>query len=429
MAREVLLIGVGPKGRQSLTDETIKLLESSQILIGGKKLLSQFKDLPARTMILPSDLSKVLKILKESPDETVAILAFGNENLYGLSRFLFQRFSKEDLRIIPNMEQMKLAFAAAKETMDGARIYMAGDLDLENVHEWFQPHQRIGIYSDPTITPSIIAKALFKQAGKDVMISVCQDVGTKRVKVVRSDIEGLLGRRFSPLSIMLLTPSSSETVTSTSVTPALVAPASVAPQAPQVRPAGPVKAFGISDKDFVHTDRTLLGQEVRLVCLAKLCLTTSSILWDIGAACGAASIEASRMLSSGDVYAIERDYVQIRHLYENIKRFAVQNVTVIDGESPASFKSIPDPDRILIQGISSRMKEIFEAAWHRLKAHGVMVICTRQDQDLAQIREILKDQDLPYEIIAMNLSKVVIQRGKYPETTLTSLYLIAIEKT
>src|SRR5437899_754743 len=102
MPREVLLIGVGSKGRQSLTEETIKLLETSQILIGGKKLLSQFKDLPAKTMILPSDLSKVLKILKESPDETVAILAFGNENLYGLSRFLFQRFSKEDLRIIPN---------------------------------------------------------------------------------------------------------------------------------------------------------------------------------------------------------------------------------------------------------------------------------------------------------------------------------------
>lgn len=414
MPSEVLLIGVGAKGRQSLTEETLKLLETSQILIGGKKLLSQFKDLPAKSMILPSDLSKVLKVLKESPDETVAILAFGNENLYGLSRFLFHRLSKENLRIIPNMEQMKLAFAAAKETMDGARIYMAADLNLENVHEWFQPQQRTGIYSNHAITPSVIAKALFKQGVKDLMAYVCQDVGTKRAKVVRSDIEGLLGRRFSPLSIMLLTPPSS---------------ASVTPPAPQARQDEPVKAFGVSDRDFVQTDRILLGQEVRLVCLAKLCLTPASTLWDIGAGCGAASIEASRMLSSGEVYAIERDYVQIRHLYENIKRFAVQNVTVIEGESPEAFKSIPDPDRILIQEISSRMKEIVESAWHRLKAQGVMVICTRRDQDLAQIRDVLKDQDFPYEIIAMNISKIVFRRREYPETTLIPLYLVAAEKT
>src|SRR6185503_3007323 len=70
MPNEVLLIGVGPKGRQSLTEETLKLLTTSQTVIGGKKLLSQFRDIPGKTVTLPSDLSKVLKILKDSTDET-----------------------------------------------------------------------------------------------------------------------------------------------------------------------------------------------------------------------------------------------------------------------------------------------------------------------------------------------------------------------
>src|SRR4030095_9925140 len=100
MPSEVLLIGIGPKGRYSLTEETLKLLKTSQIIIGGKKLLSQFKDFTAKTIILPSDLSKVLEILKENPDGIAAILALGNENLYGLSRFLYQRFDKNSLRII-----------------------------------------------------------------------------------------------------------------------------------------------------------------------------------------------------------------------------------------------------------------------------------------------------------------------------------------
>jgi len=413
MPSQILLIGVGAKGRQTLTKETLKLLETSQILIGGKKLLSQFKDLPAKAMILPSDLSKVLKVLKETPDETVAILALGNENLYGLSRFLHQQFNKGSLKIIPNMEQMNLAFSAAKLSMDGARILTASEINLENVHEWFQTNQTIGIFSDPMITPSVIAKSLFKQRAKDLTAYVCQDVGTKRAKIVRSDIEGLLGRRFPPLSILLLTQASST-----------IAPTPT----PREHQTQSVYGFGIPDANLVHTDRISLPQEVRLVCLAKLSLIPSNILWDIGAGCGAASIEGSRMLSSGDVYAIERDYVQIRHLYENIKRFAAQNITVIEGEPLEALKSIPDPDRVLLQGGSTRMKEIVEVAWLRLKSQGILVICTRNDQDLAQIRDFLKNQDLSHEFIAIHVSKIVFHHGEYPETTLTPLYMVVTEK-
>jgi precorrin-6B methylase 1 len=40
MPNEVLLIGVGPKGRYSLTEDTFKLLRTSQIIIAAQLLLS-----------------------------------------------------------------------------------------------------------------------------------------------------------------------------------------------------------------------------------------------------------------------------------------------------------------------------------------------------------------------------------------------------
>jgi len=428
MAGEVLLIGVGPKGRYSLPEETLKLLKTSQVIIGGKKLLSQFKDLTAKTVILPSDLSKVLEIIKESPEGITAILALGNENLYGLSRFLYQRFDKNSLRIIPNIEQMKLAFTAANLAMDGTRSLLAQDINLENSHEWLQPQQTTGIFSDLAITPSVIGKALFRQGVKDLTAYVCQDMGTKRAKVVRSDIEGLMGRRFPPLSILIQAPASLSNLSSLPpVSSLLPVAATTMPATPRL-PAVAIKAISASDTEFVHTDRILLGQEIRLVCLAKLRLKSTGVFWDIGAGCGAISIGASSLLLSGDVYAIEEDYVQIRHLYENVKRFVAQNVTVIEGKSPEAFKSLPDPDRILVEGITSRMKETVETAWQRLKTEGVMVIYTRQDQDIAEIRDVLKNLNLSYEVVAINFSKIVFHRGKDPETIFTPLYLIAVEK-
>jgi precorrin-6y C5,15-methyltransferase (decarboxylating) CbiE subunit/precorrin-6Y C5,15-methyltransferase (decarboxylating) CbiT subunit len=427
MPSEVLLIGIGPKGRYSLTEETLKLLKTSQIIIGGKKLLSQFKDFTAKTIILPSDLSKVLEILKENPDGIAAILALGNENLYGLSRFLYQRFDKNSLRIIPNIEQMKLAFAAANMAMDGARTLFAQDINLENSHEWLQPQQISGIFTDLAITPSGIAKALFKQGIKDLTALVCQDMGTKRAKVVRSDIEGLMGHRFPPLSVLILAPASSLPLSSSS--PLASSSLPVPSPAAQELPAVAIKAISASDTEFVHTDRMLLNQEIRLVCLGKLRLDGAGIIWDISAGCGAVSIGASSLLPSGDIYAIEQDFVQIRHLYENIKRFGAHNVTVIEGKPPEAFKALPDPDRILIEGITSRMKETIETAWPRLKTQGVMVICTRQDYDITEIRDVLKNLGLSYELTAINFSKVVFKRGEDPETLLIPIYFIAAEKT
>ena len=48
-------------------------------------------------------------------------------------------------------------------------------------------------------------------------------------------------------------------------------------------------------------------EEVRAVSIAKLDLTPGAVLYDVGAGTGSISIEASRQLAGGTVYAIERD--------------------------------------------------------------------------------------------------------------------------
>jgi hypothetical protein len=63
MPNEVLLIGVGPKGRYSLTEETLKLLGHSN-LYRWETAASQFKDLTAKTVDPAPPIFKGFKLLK-----------------------------------------------------------------------------------------------------------------------------------------------------------------------------------------------------------------------------------------------------------------------------------------------------------------------------------------------------------------------------
>ena len=62
-------------------------------------------------------------------------------------------------------------------------------------------------------------------------------------------------------------------------------------------------------------------EEVRAVSIAKLDLTPGAVLYDVGAGTGSISIEASRQLAGGTVYAIERDPEALSLLEQNRARF------------------------------------------------------------------------------------------------------------
>jgi precorrin-6B C5,15-methyltransferase / cobalt-precorrin-6B C5,C15-methyltransferase len=382
----------------------------------------------------------------------IAVLASGDPNLYGLSKFLLERFKKEEITILPHVSAMQLAFAAIKEPMNDAVVTTASGRNVDRLLKVVRQNAKIGIFTDKRRSPRAVARVLAKH-GVEARCYVCQDLGSPRERIIMGTLDEIGKKNFSPLSVMILFKTAEEPQ-------GAQAPAGRESQGresqgregqgrdsqrgePGRRPGAGLKeipppgrvpkydlvtGLGIPDEMLAARPEKLMRAEMRVIVLSKLGLTKTSRMWDVGAASGALAVEAARVANEGEVFAVERDFAQIRNIYENIKAFGVPNVTVIEGDFEALAAGLPEPDRIFVGGSGGRMSAVLEACLKRLKPQGVMVINATTLDSLTEVQQVLKTQRLRHDMVIVNLSKTVERGGLEYFEGFNPAYLITTRK-
>ncbi|MDH4228218.1 MAG: precorrin-6y C5,15-methyltransferase (decarboxylating) subunit CbiE [Nitrospirota bacterium] len=365
----------------------------------------------------------------------VAILASGDPNFYGLSKFLLERFKKEEVTIIPHVSAMQLAFSAIKEPMNDAAITSSSGRNVDRLIRVVRQNGKVGIFTDKRRSPRAVARLLLKH-NIEAQCYVCQDLGTPRERIVMGSLEEIGKKNFSPLSVMILFKSITEDVEPRGEGPKkgrdqrterepqrdqrsdrdqqreqLRAGLRDLPPSSQIPKYELVTSLGIPDEMLVVRPENAMRSEMRVIVLSKLQLKEKHRMWDVGAGCGALSVEASRVASAGEVFAVERDFAQVRNIYENIKGFAATNVTVIEGDIEEMAARLPEPDRIFIGGCGGHMKVILESCLKRLKRGGILVLNAATLESLTEVQQVLKEQRLRHDMVIVNLARTVERAG------------------
>ena len=115
-----------------------------------------------------------------------------------------------------------------------------------------------------------------------------------------------------------------------------------------------------------------------------------AVVYDVGAGTGSISIEAALQAEDGYVYAIEKKEEAVALMRENQKKFAVDNLEIVEGLAPEALESLPAPTHVFVGGSSGNMKTILELV---LKKNS---ICKDRDQchcpgDCGRISGLCKD--------------------------------------
>lgn len=376
--QKIYLVGAGIEGWEGFSNTALAVIDKTGVMIGRQRHLDIFPAYAGRKMVLGA-LPELLEFLRET-EQSVAILASGDPNFFGISRFLLRNLPKERISIFANVTSMQYAFSRIKEPWDDAIFVSAHGRGMHAAVDRILSSEKACVLTDNVNTPAAIARQMIERGGEGYEAWLCEDLGLDTEKFTRTDVRGLLELETSDLNILILIKTYEPNQTH-------------------------YPLIGISDDEFQTIKKLITKQEVRAVTISKLQLQDGLVMWDIGAGSCSVSIEASNLMPNGRIFAVERNPSCVAFIRENLKKFCTHNVKLIESYAPEGLDDLPDPDRVFIGGAGGQLEEIIESVDKRLKPEGLIVLNAVTLDTLGKAVEYLEDQGYNVEATCVNISK------------------------
>ncbi len=380
--KRINIIGMG-MGPEDLTARHRRIIAKADILVGGRRLLAHFKDLPTQKKPIRKNIDSIIAFIKRKcKNQKIVVLASGDPLFYGIGHRLTDALGARNIRIFPNINSVAAAFARIKESWNDARVIsLHGRQNESELFRALESENKIALFTDPNKNPAWLAKRLIEKEFINFKMCVLEALGSDAERFRWYPLEKAAGMDFVNPNMVVLKRS---------------------PLKPVARQ--PV-CLGAPETRYDHQGGLITKSEIRAIALSKLRLATDHILWDLGAGSGAISIEASLFIKKGKIVAVEKNPVRVEHIRNNKKQFKVRNLEIVQSVLPRGLSTLPRPDRIFIGGGGKDIKAIVSAAAKYLKSGGRMVINTVLIPNLQDVLTALYQLKFETDVIQVQINR------------------------
>mgnify|MGYP000625759428 CR=1 FL=1 len=330
----ISLIGMGSGCPESLTVQGLAALQSAGLILGAKRLLEH---LPAgctdncKSVYKPEE---ILACLAAQPDTDTAILYSGDTGFYsGAAKLLpLLRVMGYSVRVLPGLSSVQLLAAAVGRPWQDWKLVSAHGRVCDPVAEVLS-HPQVFFLTGGGDSPATLCSKLTAAGLGAAHALVGENLGTPAEAIRFGLARELAEQAFAPLSVLLIE-----------------------------REALPSRRTpGLPDDAFIRGAVPMTKQEVRAAALAKLAVTPTDTLWDVGAGTGSVSVELALAAPKGHVYAVECDAAACSLIKQNRDKFHVHNLTLVEGKAPEKLTGLPAPNAVFIGGSKGNLPEIIDA--------------------------------------------------------------------
>ncbi len=430
MTIPVEIIGTG-LSIDDITQKQKQIINSADLLVAGSRYLDYFKDNSADRLAIKKDIDFIADEIKSRMEkEKIVVLASGDPLFFGIGSTLVKKIGKKNIIIHPNVSSVIAAFARIKEPWHNAFfISFHGNKKINSISEHVSGKDKIAILTDPDKNPAWIAEKLVKENAVDFEFYVFEHLGKKEEKIFHfHEVEKAADSEFKSPNIVILkrkiVPAFTDKIVKTGAEIKKNAGTDNAIHIDPIRKdreetAEKTKRHsfdtpllkthviypGMPDNQFSHEKGLITKAEVRAVVFSKLRLISDSIVfWDLGAGSGSVSIEVSKFIPSGYVYAVEKNADRICDIKRNIEKFKVANIRTIHADLPKGIEDLPDPDRIFIGGGGRKLLKIMDRAIEKLSVNGIIVINLVLLQNIEPCMNFLREKGCTPDLVQLQVS-------------------------
>lgn len=353
--RKVTIIGAGPGNPDLLSRAALDAIDIADVVIGAHRALVGI-DVPPG--VVRCELVKTADIVAALTDaaswQRAVVVMTGDVGLFSGARRLVEALSGDaqvDVRVIPGISSASYLAARLARPWQDWRFASAHGVACDIVAEAERAGELFLVTSGGE-DPSRLLGELVQAGFGDARVTVAERLSYPDERITCATASEIAGQTFDDLNVMLI---------------------EFAGGAASSR--WPYASSGIPDELFIRGDVPMTKQEVRAVALAKLRLTATDTVWDVGAGTGSVSIEAALVARAGSVWSVERNAAGVRLIRENADAFGCGNVHAVPGVAPDALAKLPVPDAVFVGGSAGELPSIVEAALEKNSQVRLCVPC------------------------------------------------------
>lgn len=362
--RKVTIIGAGPGNPDLLSRAALDAIDIADVVIGAHRALVGI-DVPPD--VVRCELVKTADIVAALTDaaswQRAVVVMTGDVGLFSGARRLVEALSGDaqvDVRVVPGISSASYLAARLARPWQDWRFASAHGVACDIVAE----AERAGelfLATSGGEDPSRLSGELVQAGFGDARVTVAERLSYPDERITCATASEIAGQTFDDLNVMLI-----------EFAGCVGSPAGASRAASS---RWPYASSGIPDELFIRGDVPMTKQEVRAVALAKLRLTATDTVWDVGAGTGSVSIEAALVARAGSVWAVERNAAGVRLIRENADAFGCGNVHAVPGVAPEALAKLPVPDAVFVGGSAGELPSIVEAALEKNSQVRLCVPC------------------------------------------------------
>lgn len=356
-------------------------IQAAALVVGGERHLETLDIQPGRAAVLKGDLSETLSLI-EATDGPVAVLASGDPGFFGIVRLLGERFGRENLRVIPGLSSVALAFARAGLSWDDAITVSAHGRDPRRAINVCRSHLKVAVLTSPDFGPASLAEAL---DGLDRSLVVAERLGEPDERVYRGNAAKVAGMEWSDPNVVLVVDEERAPVRKGWISSGIESPG----------------RWALPEEEFEHRSGMVTKSAVRSLVLARLGPGTGDLVWDVGAGSGSVAIECAGLGAAA--IAVEREEESCARIRRNAERHGVY-VQVVEDAAPEALHDLPEPDAVFVGGTGEGFEEIVKLAAVRARRCVVLTLITLER--VVPAGRILEDCGLAVETTLLQASRM-----------------------
>jgi precorrin-6Y C5,15-methyltransferase (decarboxylating) len=342
------VVGIGDAGLASLSATARAIVESGEVLVGGKRHLAMVPDHPGKRLRWRCPLEATLDDLEALRGRRVVVLASGDPMWFGVGELLVRRFDRSELRILPGPSAFSLICAQLGWPLAAVACLSAHSRPLASVRRHVAPGARLIVLSRDGATPDTLARMLAEEGFGRSRLWVFEHLDGPAERQAKGIAAAWPGHTFAPLNTAAIE--------------------CIAEPEAALRARTP----GLADDAF-ESDGMLTKREVRAATLARLMPLPGQCLWDVGAGSGAIAIEWLRAVDGVRALAVEQDAARCATIARNAERLGAPELRVVQARAPECLAGLPAPDAVFVGGGIGE-PAMLETCWQKLRPGGRLVV-------------------------------------------------------